>query len=98
GLELAVPLTLSLVREGYLSIVEAIKRLSLNPFRILNLDGGTISLGKRADITIIDPELEWVVSPSELRSKSKNTPFLGKKMKGRAIYTICGGKVIFERN
>lgn len=98
GLELAVPLTLSLVREGYLSIVEAIKRLSLNPFRILNLDGGTISLGKRADITIIDPELEWVVSPSELRSKSKNTPFLGKKMKGRAIYTICGGRVIFERN
>lgn len=97
GLELAIPLTLNLVREGYLSIVEAIRKLSLNPYRILGLEGGSIEVGKKADITIIDPEIEWEVNPSEILSKGKNTPFLNKVMKGRAIYTIVEGRVVFER-
>lgn len=97
GLELAIPLSLNLVREGYLTVPEVIRKLSLNAYRILGLEGGAIEVGKGADITIIDPDLEWEVSPSEIKSKGKNTPFMGQKMKGRAIYTILGGEVVFER-
>jgi len=97
GLELAVPLVLNLVRNGVLSLPDAIRKMSLNPSKILGLEGGVIELHKRADICIIDPDVEWEVTPEEIYSKGKNTPFLGKVLKGRNLMTIMGGEVVFAR-
>jgi dihydroorotase len=76
-----------------LSLAEMVRLISWNPARILKLDRGTLSVGTDADITIIDPNAEWTVKASEFRSKSKNTPFEGWKLKGRAVQTIVGGRL-----
>ncbi len=93
GLETALGLTLRLVEEGVLSIAEAIRKLASNPASILKMGKGTLAAGSDADITIIDPRLEWTVDASQFKSKSKNTPFSGWKLKGRAVQTIVGGKL-----
>jgi len=92
GLETAVGLTLKLVQEGVLSLNELVRKLSLNPATVLKLGKGTLSVGADADITIIDPVEEWIVDSSRFKSKSKNTPFNGWKLKGRAVQTLVGGK------
>ena len=66
-----------------------------NPSKILGLERGTLKPGAIADITIIDPLKEWVVTAEKLQTKSKNTPFLGWQMKGAAAYTIVKGKVVY---
>lgn len=96
GLETSLPLILSLVREGVLTLNDAVARVTINPARLLKLKKGTLSEGADADITIIDTESEWVVEANNLKSKSKNTPFAGMKMKGRAVMTIVGGKIVYE--
>jgi len=98
GLEtiLAVSIT-ELVTGQVISWQELIKKLSLNPARILNIDKGTLAVGQDADIAVIDPEKEWVVSKEGIVSKSKNSPFIGRKLKGLTEYTICGGKIVYAR-
>jgi len=96
GLETALPLTLKLVEEKVLSLNEAVARLTSGPAKCLGLNRGTLSVGAVADITVIDPASEWTVERDRLLSKSKNTPFDGWKMKGRAVCTIVSGKVIYE--
>jgi dihydroorotase len=91
GLETSVGLSLKLVQEGVLSMSGLITRMSTAPGRIIR-SGGTLSIGANADITIIDPDLEWTVEASQFKSKSKNTPFDGWKLKGRAVRTIVGGR------
>jgi len=93
GLETALGLTLKLVAEGVLSLDAAIRKLSLNPAAILKINKGSLSVGSDADITIIDPNVEWVVDSSQFKSKSKNTPFNGWKLKGKAVQTIVGGRI-----
>jgi dihydroorotase len=93
GLETALGLTFKLVQEGTLALSGAIAKLSINPATILTLGKGTLSVGVDADITIIDPDIEWTVDASQFRSKSRNTPFNGWKLKGRAVRTIVGGKI-----
>ncbi len=93
GLETALGLTLKLVQEGILSLAEAVCKLSLNPATVLRLNKGTLSVGAEADITIIDPDIEWTVDASQFKSKSKNTPFNGWKLKGRAVQTMVGGRI-----
>ncbi len=93
GLETALGLTLKLVDEGILSLVEVIRKLSVNPANILKIKKGTLSAGDDADITIIDPNIEWTVDSSQFKSMSKNTPFNGWKLKGRAVRTIVGGRL-----
>jgi dihydroorotase len=83
GLETALPLTLRLVNEGRLSLTEAVRKLTINPARILGLPYGTLSLGSPADIVIFDPASTWKVVPQRLRSKSKNTPFGGWELRGK---------------
>jgi dihydroorotase len=95
GLETAWPLSYALVTSGALPLEIMVARLTINPARIIQSDRGTLSEGAMADVTIIDPEETWVVDSGELQSKSKNTPFVGWKMKGRAIKTIVGGKVVW---
>jgi dihydroorotase len=96
GLETSVPLSLGLVKDGVLGIADLVEKMATNPARILGIDRGTLKMGAAADITIIDPELEWVVEAEKLASKSKNSPWLGRKMKGRALFTIVGGKIVYK--
>jgi len=91
GLETALGLTLTLVEEGVLSLSEAIRKLSVNPAAILKIGMGTLAPGSYGDITIIDPTVAWTVDSSQFRSKSRNTPFHGWKLIGRAVQTIMGG-------
>lgn len=97
GLETALPLTLKLVEEKVLSLSDAVARLTIGPARALGIPRGTLEEGAPADVTVIDPALEWTVEPAKLQSKSKNTPFKGWKMKGAAVCTIVGGKVAWKR-
>lgn len=98
GLETALPLTLKLVEEKVLSLSDAIARLTAGPAKALGIPRGTLEEGAPADVTVIDPDLEWTVEPAKLQSRSKNTPFGGWKMKGAALCTIVGGKVAWKRN
>ncbi|MGE5751133.1 MAG: amidohydrolase family protein, partial [Nitrospirota bacterium] len=93
GLETALGLALKLVQEGALSLAEAIRKLSVNPALILKLDKGTLSLGADADMTMIDSNVDWTVDASQFKSKSKNTPFDGWKLRGKAVRTIVGGRI-----
>jgi dihydroorotase len=76
---------------------DLVEKMSLMPNRILGLDGGTLSIGKPADITIIDPKTRWKVDSSFFYSKSRNTPFEGLELKGFAHATILGGAIVFLR-
>jgi len=96
GLETALPLALELVRDKVLGIDALIEKMSRNPAGILGIDRGTLKTGKMADITVIDTDLEWVVRADQLASKSSNSPWLGQKMKGKAVYTIVAGKVVYK--
>ena len=96
GLETALPLTLALVREGVMDLPMAIAKLSYNPASILNIKGGIIEEGKEADLTIIDPNREYVIKRDSFRSKGHNSPFIGFRMKGEAVITMVGGRVVWK--
>ena len=91
GLETALPLALKLVKDGIISFADAIKKLTVNPARILNLSKGTLSTGADADITVIDPEKEWQIDVTKFKSKGKNSPFHGWKVKGMVNTVIING-------
>jgi dihydroorotase len=93
GLETALGLALKLVDEGVLTVPETIAKLSANPAAILRINKGTLSPGSDADITLIDHSEEWIVDSSRFKSKSKNTPFNGWKLTGKAVQTIVGGRL-----
>jgi len=97
GLQTTIPLTLQLIREGILTPLRLIESLSTAPARIARLDGGVLREGGRADITIINPDIPWIVDENSLLSRSYNTPFLGQEVQGAAIMTVINGKVIYER-
>lgn len=96
GLETALPLTLALVEEGVLSLEGAIEKLSVKPAQAFGLTKGSLAIGADADVAILDPQKQWEVDPSRFRSKSRNTPFAGWKVKGAVVTTIVGGRVVFE--
>ena len=96
GLETALPLTLRLVKDGVLSLAEAIRKLTVNPARILALPYGTLSVGAPADVVIFDPSPIWTVLPERLRSRSKNTPFGGWELPGKVVMTMVAGQVVYE--
>lgn len=95
GLETALPLTLALVRRGVITEARAIELLTIGPARAIGLPGGDLSVGSAADVAIIDPALEWTVDSSKFASKSRNTPFEGWQMVGRAVYTLVDGRIVF---
>ena len=96
GLETALPLTLALVEEGVLSIESAIEKLTTAPARAFTLSKGTLAVGADADVVVVDPQAQWEVDPAKFRSRSRNTPFAGWKVKGMILTTIAGGRVVFE--
>jgi dihydroorotase len=99
GLETSVGLAISeLVHRGVIDLVRLVELCSTNPARILKLtDRGTLKPGSVADVTILDPELEWTYSNAESRSKSRNSPFDGRTFRGAAVVTIVAGRIIYRR-
>lgn len=95
GLETTLGLVLThFLGEGKLSASEAVKLLSLSPARIFGLAGGTLTPDWPADMVLIDPEAEWAVEPETFRSRSRNTPFAGWQLRGRAVATYVGGQEV----
>jgi len=96
GLEVELALSLmQLVHTKRISLMDMIAKFTVNPARLLNLPKGTLSVGADADVTVFDPDAEWIFRREESASKSKNNPFFGWKLKGKAIATIVGGKVVW---
>ena len=93
GLETAVPLVLALYRKNVVNVVRLVELLSTNPARILGVNGGSLGIGSEADITVIDPELNYVLQKQDILSKSKNSPFIGSRLQGKAVFTLCGGRI-----
>jgi len=96
GLETAVSLSVDrLVHAGHVRLSRLVELMSLNPARILKVNGGTLSEGATADITILAPDLKVRIDAAKLRSRSKNTPFDGWELRGGVAATIVGGRPLF---
>lgn len=93
GLEFAVPLTYALVRAGHISDLELIQRWTTEPAKIIGIEEPNLQPGSLANITVIDPNREWMVTPEALKTKSKNTALMGRTLRGRSILTIVDGEV-----
>lgn len=98
GLETSLGLSMQLVHDRVLSASRLIEVMSYEPARLVNIDRGTLAVGKVADITIIDPNLEWKVDLSKFKSKSKNSPFENFLLKGKAVMTIVAGKIVYQES
>jgi dihydroorotase len=96
GLETALPLTLELVHQGVLSKERAVELLTIGPAKSFGLAGGHLAAGAPASVTIVDPEARWTVDANRFFSKSRNTPFHGRSVRGRVACTIVHGRVVFE--
>ena len=97
GLETAVGLVLThIVGEGVIDLPTAIERMSPSPARAFNLPGGTLAPRSVADVTLIDPARTWAVDPSRFLSKSRNTPFSGLELTGKAVMTVVGGEIVWR--
>jgi dihydroorotase len=96
GLETLIPITVArLIEAGHLTWPEVVRKLTCNPAQLLGIPKGTLKAGADADVTIIDPNLAWTIDPAQFHSKSRNTPFGGWKVRGRAHTVIVGGEVRF---
>ncbi len=97
GLETLLPLSLELYHDRHLPLLEVVRRLTLNPARILRLNAGTLRPGMPADFVVFDPEARWSIRTDAFRSKSKNSPFDGRPVQGRVEQTVVDGRTIFTR-
>ena len=97
GIETSLSLSLKLVHDGNLTLTELVHKMAKQPAKILGINND-IKEGNRADLTLIDPDQEYVIDPSAFRSKSRNTPFAGMKIRGNAFLTMVGGKVVYQRD
>jgi len=95
-LETLLSLTLRLVREGTLTLHEALARVTCGPARALGLDSGRLAVGAPADLCLFDPELRWTIGSDTLRSRGHNTPFWGWEMQGRTTRTVVGGRLVYN--
>lgn len=86
----------TLIMPGHLTWPQLVARMATNPARVLGLDLGTLQVGRPADVTIIDPDAEWTVDPATFASKSRNCPFAGWKVRGRAHTVLVAGEVRFS--
>lgn len=97
GLELVFPLLLGLVRDGTLSLARLVDALTRAPARVIGLPAPSLVEGRKAELCLVDPELSWVLDGARLRTKSRNTPFLGRTVTGAILLTLAGGRIAFER-
>jgi len=96
GLETSLALSYALVHTGILTERQLVEKMSTNPAAILRIPKGTLQTGVDADVTLIDPGRTWTVDTSLFRSKSRNSPFQGWKLKGKAVMTIVSGKIKYD--
>src|SRR5262249_35741330 len=93
GLETALALTLALIHAGMLSVIAAVRALTLGPAHVLGLKCGRLTRGAAADVSLVDPEIRWRVDPASFKSRSRNTPFAGMERRGRAAGACIGGRL-----
>jgi len=96
GFETAFSLSLGLVRDGVLDMSGLLAKMTVNPARLLGIDAGTLNEGAPADIIIFDPDMEWTVDRNSFTSKGKNTPFHGTTVRGKNLFTMVDGRVVFN--
>lgn len=96
GLETSLALSLKLVKENGLSMINLMKIMSQNPAKILNIAGGSLEQDAVADIVIFDPDERWVYKEENIVSKSKNSPFIDWDLEGKVKYTLCNGEIVYK--
>ena len=94
GLETTLGLVLALVRAGVMTLLAALRALTVGPAAVLGIDAGRLALGRVADLTLIDPDRTWTVDPASFRSKSRNTPFAGLEFRGKALAVCLAGRIV----
>ncbi len=94
GLETSLGLSLKLVHDGVLTLSQLVAKMSTNPARILGIPGGTLQIGTPADLTLIDLNKDWTVDANFFASKSRNCPFQGWTLQGKAVMTMVGGRIV----
>jgi dihydroorotase len=98
GLETLLPVSVrALIEPGHLTWPQLIEKLTINPARVLGIDRGTLKPGAVADVTILDPDVRWTVDPGQFRSKSRNCPFAGWEVRGRAETVLVAGAIRYQR-
>ena len=98
GLETSVALTITnLVKKGHITPLQMAAKMSYNPAKVLGINKGTLNEGAIADVTIINPNKEYVIDSNEFASKGKNTPFNGYRVSGEVEYTILNGNVVYNK-
>jgi len=97
GLETALALVITeLIEKNIITLPTLVERMSTAPARAFNLTGGSLRSGLPADVTVFDPAWEWTVDPKQFLSKSRNTPFTGRTLRGRAVYTLVNGRIVHD--
>ena len=97
GLETSLAITLTeLYHTGKMELADILRKMTFNPSCILGLSTGRIAIGCSADLTLFDPNEEWIIEPEKFASKGRNTPFAGRKVKGKVKYTIVNGNLIYQ--
>ena len=97
GLETAFSVIYGLVENGMLTLNEAVRAMSTNPAKAFGIEGGRLSVGSPANMAIIDLGRSWTVDPRQLNSKSKNSPWLGRELKGAVVKTVLAGNIVYSR-
>jgi dihydroorotase len=97
GLETALAVLCTwLVEPGILTYAQLVDRMACAPARLFGLPGGTLRRGALGDVTVFDPTAEWTVDPARFRSKGRNSPYAGRRLRGRVQCTVVGGRVVFR--
>lgn len=96
GLETMLPLSLGLYHSGYMPLIDVLARMTYQPADIIHVNAGRLEKGRPADLTLIDLDQKWTIAPDIFESKSKNSPFNGQAVKGRAIRTVVGGETVYN--
>ena len=96
GLETALPLTLKMVDEKVITLQKSVDLLTHQPCRLFNLDKGTLGVGKDADIVIFNPKTQYAIEPEKFKSRSKNSPYKGWKVRGKVLHTLVAGKTVYS--
>ncbi len=97
GLEVLLPLTLKWAEQAGVSLPDALARITCDPAAVLGLAGGTLAEGAQADICVFDPAAEWQLTPAALKSRGKNSPWLGYVLTGQVKATLVGGELVYQR-